>query len=247
MYDSKRTIGRKISPQGMVASLLRQRKKQIITQRKYFRRKKKRTKLQEKLLRQQRRIERALVIMERPTISLLEGNILFNDVRDSLIEMGYPEVYASGRLRRGMGTLKTITIVLCINAYNTTHNINPEEFVFQMAKREYLSVSLLTNDKYKGASNVFLVEQIPVIIHTVNPDNIGAALLYTTGNEMFLRVLAAHAMKNCKLQLRKTGVFMNGECIASVTEEDIFEALDLKYHSVEERTFIKGCYLQRLF
>ena len=247
MYDSKCQIGRKVSPQGVVARKLRARKKQILQQKKSLRKRKKRTRLQEKLLKQQRRIEKAITIVERPTITDTEGWILFNDVKDTLSSMGYSQVFPAGRLRRGMPSMKTIIIVVCANIYGFHHNIDPEEFVKQMAHREYITTSVSKVDKYKGASSVFIVEQIPVIIHIANPDNLGAVLLYATGNDMFLRVLAHHANKNCKLQMRRTGVYMNGECIASQTEEEIFEAVELEYHDVSTRTFSRGCYLKKLF
>lgn len=247
MFDKTITIGRKISPQGAIARKLRARKKAILQQRQNNKKRKKRTKLQERLLRQQRRIEKAITIIERPTITAIEGMILYNDVKETLKSMGYPNVQYAGRLRRGMPSMKALIVVVCIDAYSVHHSINEDQFRFLMAEREYITTSVTTTDKYRGASNVFIIEQIPVVIHMANPDNLGAVLLYATGNDMFLRLLSSYAAKNCKLQMRKTGVYLNGECIASRTEEDIFEALDLAYHDISERSFTKGCYLKKLF
>lgn len=247
MFDKTITIGRKISPKGVIARKLRAKKKLVVQKRKSLKKRKKRTRLQERLIKQQRRIEKAITIIERPTITAIEGNILFNDVRDALQEMGYSQIFMGGRFRRGMPEAKTLILIVCIDAYNTKHSIDENTFIQKMAQREYLATSSVTTDKYRGASNVFIVEQIPIIIHMANQDNLGAVMLYATGNDMFLRLLSAHASKNCKLQMRKTGVYMNGECIASQTEEEIFEALDLEYHDISERSFTKGCYLKKLF
>lgn len=245
MFNKKVTIGRKICKSSIIAQELRKKKKELADGRKTKRKSKKRTKLQKRLIAKQKNIELHILMNERLSISYEDGMILYDDIKEVLNEMGYSNIHVSGRLRRKTDIVPSVTLVICDERY-IKKSVDPETFLQKMAEREYLSCSVVTRDKYRGASNVFMVEGIPVIIHIANPDNLGAVLLYTTGNMRFVSLVAYHARRRCLLSLTKNGVFLNSECLASKTEEEIFNALDLEYYPPEERTLPTKTFLKRL-
>ena len=71
-------------------------------------------------------------------------------------------------------------------------------------------------------------------INFTHADQRGSMYLYFTGPKAYNIALRAKA-KAAGLRLNQNGLFKNGKCIASKTEEDVLEALGEEYLKPNER------------
>jgi DNA polymerase/3'-5' exonuclease PolX len=71
-------------------------------------------------------------------------------------------------------------------------------------------------------------------IHRATSENVGALMLGLTGPKEFISSLNARAT-NMVLRLDNTGLYKGKKLIASKTEYDIFDALQLKWIAPEDR------------
>lgn len=121
-----------------------------------------------------------------------------------------------GSIRRFSDTVGDIDIVVA-----TTDPIAVSEFVVGLPEADEVIAS-------GGTKTSFLTrEGMQVDVRTVEPDQLGSALLYFTGSKAHNIALRQRAIERGWL-LSEYGLFEEDKVIASVTEEDIYEALDME-------------------
>jgi DNA polymerase (family X) len=121
-----------------------------------------------------------------------------------------------GSIRRFSDTVGDIDIVVA-----TTDPTTVSEFVVGLPEAAEVIAS-------GGTKTSFLTrEGMQVDVRTVEPDQLGSALLYFTGSKAHNIALRQRAIERGWL-LSEYGLFEEDKVIASVTEEDIYKALDME-------------------
>jgi DNA polymerase (family 10) len=129
---------------------------------------------------------------------------------------GVEEVVPCGSIRRFADTVGDIDIVVA-----TTDPVAVSEFVIGLPEAAELIGS-------GGTKTSFLTrEGLQVDIRTVEPGQLGSALLYFTGSKAHNIALRQRAIDRGWL-LSEYGLFEEDRVVASATEEDIYKALDLQ-------------------
>ncbi len=88
--------------------------------------------------------------------------------------------------------------------------------------------------KGETKSSVALSSGMQVDLRIVDKNSFGCALLYFTGSKQFNIFLRTIALKK-GLKINEYGIFKDTKLLASKTEQEIFEALDLEYVKPEDR------------
>jgi DNA polymerase (family 10) len=121
-----------------------------------------------------------------------------------------------GSIRRFADTIGDIDIVVA-----TTDPVTVSEFVVGLPEAAELIGS-------GGTKTSFLTrENLQVDVRTVEPGQLGSALLYFTGSKSHNIALRQRAIDRGWL-LSEYGLFEDDRVVASATEEDIYKALDLQ-------------------
>lgn len=133
------------------------------------------------------------------------------------------EIAVAGSLRRMKETVKDIDIL----AISTKPDKVMDAFCSSPDVKEVIA---------KGAtkSSVLSKDGIQVDVRVVKPDSFGAALLYFTGSKnhnIRLRTLAVRK----KLKINEYGIFRGKKSLASKSEKEIYDLLDMQYIQPELR------------
>lgn len=135
----------------------------------------------------------------------------------------------AGSIRRKKETIGDIDIVVCTESKNILKII---ESIIQLPPID----KVLAKGKTK-LSMIIKKENIQCDIRIVNENQFGSALLYFTGSKEHNIILRSIA-RNKGLKINEYGVFevKTNNRLGGKTEEEIYELLDLKFVSPEERT-----------
>lgn len=129
----------------------------------------------------------------------------------------------AGSLRRGLPKVNDIDIIVGCEA----------NYVFELL-RDKLDGHAVAQ-RMRGKKNASIaVDNIQVDIWNVPVTSWGAMLLFTTGSKLFNIMMRSHAKKQGML-LNQYGLYHNSVQIAGRSEEQIFQALGLKWVAPEER------------
>lgn len=133
------------------------------------------------------------------------------------------KIAVAGSLRRMKDTVKDIDILV----------------ISQTPKKVMDTFSRFTEVKdviAKGItkSSISSKDGIQVDVRVVEPNSFGAALMYFTGSKNHNIKLRTLAVKR-KLKINEYGVFRAKKCLASKTEEEIYNALHMQYIEPELR------------
>lgn len=79
------------------------------------------------------------------------------------------------------------------------------------------------------------IDSVPVSVYFANWENWGSMIMHFTGSKELNIMMRRNAIKK-GLMLNQYGLFDNGVCIASKTEEEIYEKLGMKYLPPIERS-----------
>jgi DNA polymerase (family 10) len=122
-----------------------------------------------------------------------------------------------GSIRRFSETVGDIDIVVA-----TTEPTQVSKFVLSLAEVEEVIGSGDTKTSFLTR------EGMQVDVRTVRPDQLGSALLYFTGSKAHNIALRQRAIDR-ELLLSEYGLFDGDEVVASLTEEDVYQALGMTY------------------
>ena len=118
--------------------------------------------------------------------------------------------------------------------------IHPDKEILDKVVADLLRQGILTeiiSQSHKTIRAIGRIGQgtfrrVDLLLTTV--EELGAAKIYFTGNDIFNRSLRYLADKK-GMHLNEKGLFRGEECVASRTEEDIFDALGVPFRPPEER------------
>ncbi|HEX9864099.1 MAG TPA: DNA polymerase/3'-5' exonuclease PolX [Acidimicrobiia bacterium] len=122
-----------------------------------------------------------------------------------------------GSIRRFSETVGDIDIVVA-----TTDPAQVSKFVLNLAEVEEVIGSGDTKTSFLTR------EGMQVDVRTVRPDQLGSALLYFTGSKAHNIALRQRAIDR-ELLLSEYGLFDGDEVVASLTEEEVYQALGMTY------------------
>jgi DNA polymerase (family 10) len=122
-----------------------------------------------------------------------------------------------GSIRRFSETVGDIDIVVA-----TTDPAQVSKFVLSLAEVEEVIGSGDTKTSFLTR------EGMQVDVRTVRPDQLGSALLYFTGSKAHNIALRQRAIDR-ELLLSEYGLFDGDEVVASLTEEEVYQALGMTY------------------
>jgi DNA polymerase (family 10) len=141
-----------------------------------------------------------------------------------------------GSIRRGQNVIGDIDLAV---ACPITLAVDAVQKISSTLKVQCEVLSKTTN----GVTCTLLVDNIQINMYHAREEFWGAMILFLTGSKLF-NILMRSEAKNQGYKLNQYGLWHGEECLAGRTEEQIFQALGLPYHSPEERD-IKG-YDQKL-
>jgi len=87
----------------------------------------------------------------------------------------------------------------------------------------------------KNAVAEVIMSRVPVSVYFAKEDNWGSTILHFTGSKELNIIMRSHA-KRKGMMLNQYGLFRGGICIASKTEEEIFEKLGYTYLDPKDRS-----------
>ena len=237
MHIKGKQLGRKLSTKMVVAEEERQRRKEVKQNRKYYKTKIKRAKIRKRLMRQDNFLEKVISRLERAFLPLNSAMKLFGVIEECLDLLGFDEVLVSGAARRGIQNIHLLSIVM-VSDYILSFYPLHSKFQELMAERGFLILQdAEDNNTRNGASAGYYINGIKILFYITRKDTLGSVMFTTTGNDVFLKKVAYHAEKHLSMRLRKHGLYLGQELIASETEEHIFEELDMQYLSPENRCY----------
>lgn len=167
----------------------------------------------------------ALVKKNRERVDLLTGTSVAETVMEGLKKLkDVSRVAVAGSLRRMKETVRDIDILVAAKSpKRVSHAFVGLPLVKRVLSEGVTKASVLSNDG------------IQVDARIVDPGSFGAALLYFTGSKnhnIRLRSLAARQ----GLKINEYGIFdKTGKCLASKTEEKMYEVLGLSFVAPELR------------
>lgn len=238
MYVKNHMLGRKIQVRTEIAQEERKKQKQLRQWRKDNLKKANRKKKEKTLLKRIKQLEVYKKMNERPYINYEAGLELYNDINLALTALNLTKNHYSGALRRKLDRIMTIQIVI-ETYYPPNLYIFAKDFTAQMAELGYICNFMSHREMPKGMGYTnysFSVDGIYILIHFCLPEQLGAYLLYTTGNENFWRKITSHARHERSL-LKKDGLYSAGELLVSDVEQNIFKTLGLRDIPPTERSF----------
>ena len=137
----------------------------------------------------------------------------------------------AGSMRRKSATVRDVDVVIVLK-----NEKKEKALVEKILKGAGLSADVRNGSEKVGVS-VPIKSQgraFTLDINFTKPETRGSMYLYFTGPKAFGIGLRAKA-KAKGMRLNQNGLFKNGKCLASKTEEDMFKALGMKYIEPEER------------
>jgi DNA polymerase/3'-5' exonuclease PolX len=136
----------------------------------------------------------------------------------------------AGSARRGCKTVKDVDVVVCI--------VDERErgLLSDLLEEEGLSADVRDGQEKIGVSVPVLSQgrSFTLDLNLTIPERRGAMYLYFTGPKAY-NIGQRGIAKRMGMKLNQNGLFRDGECIASRTEEDIFEALGMEYVEPRKR------------
>ena len=151
-------------------------------------------------------------------MSWSEANKLCDELRVLLWDFGVGNVHVAGSVRRNKPEVGDIDIIVNGDITKLQGEGHPWRYADGGTKKCTI--------EYKG-------RQVN-ILRTEN-GRVGAALLYFTGNATFNLIMRRKA-KKMGFKLNEYGLWKGDEFIAGTYEQDIFEALGMKYLEPEQRS-----------
>ena len=162
---------------------------------------------------------------EVKTVKLRVSKVL-SALREEGIEWGF-----AGSTRRGLRHVRDCDVIVVLKDEK-----KEKERIRQILAASYLKPDVRDGEKkwgitvpVKSAGRSFTLD-----LNFCTEENKGAYYLYFTGPKAFNISMRGLAKKKGML-LNEKGLFKGKKCVASETEEEIFEALGLEYMSPEER------------
>lgn len=227
-------IGRKIRLKTEVAVILRRKQAEVKRIQKIVKaQKKKKTGQQRKLNEYIKKLDRIAEIVERPYVSTEDGQLLFEAISTVLQSMGLTDLCISGALRRKLPKIQTIIVLVRTPTGRMT--IDRNLFSVKMAEMGHIVNHFRKNTKAERVYSMQIAGILTRIV-AVSPENKGGILLYTTGNQAFLRLMIAQAHR-MGYRLVKEGLYHMGQLIPCDTEEEIFDELLVEYVPPEDRDY----------
>lgn len=142
------------------------------------------------------------------------------------IDWGY-----AGSMRRGSKTVRDVDVIVCLHDES-------ERKVVDKAIRDAGLDADVRNGQEKVGISVPIKSQarsFTLDLNFTEPHKRGAHYLYFTGPKAF-NIEQRRLAKSKGLTLNQKGLWKGKECLASETEEEIFEALGMEYLSPSERS-----------
>lgn len=227
-------MGKKLNIKTVMAETLRRKKAETIRVKKIIKGRKKRNRNHiRKINEYLENLDKLTHVVERPFVSYEEGEELALNIHQVLSEMSFTKSIISGAVRRRLQKIQSIIIVVV--TATGRFEFNRKLFSMNLAGRGYIVNHYRISQKYEY-SHTMNIEGIPTHIVAASPENLGGILMYTTGNQAFLRIANSQARK-LGLQLFKTGLYLNGMLISSESEESIFDELGSEYVPPTERDY----------
>lgn len=147
-----------------------------------------------------------------------------------LTEAGVDWGYA-GSMRRGLATVKDVDVVVCLKN-------EAERLLVQKCLNDEGLKADVRNGQEKIGVSIPIQNQgksFTLDLNFTTPKERGAMYLYFTGPKAF-NIAQRGKAKRMGMTLNQRGLFdTDGNCIASKTEEEIFEALNWKYTAPAKR------------
>lgn len=139
------------------------------------------------------------------------------------------EAEAAGSFRRQKETVGDVDILIAVE--------NPSETLAQDIERDIKALSIVERVVAAGGTRIAfdLKTGLRVDIRIVAPEEWGSALLYFTGSKEHNISLRRRAIER-DLKLSEYGLFKGKKVVASVSEKDIYKALNLPFIEPQNRT-----------
>jgi DNA polymerase/3'-5' exonuclease PolX len=152
-----------------------------------------------------------------------------NEVLAPLTEQGIDWGYA-GSMRRGMATVRDVDVIVVIK------NGNERDAVLAALTKSGLKPDVRDGEQKIGASIAIASQgrSFTLDLNFCTPETRGSYYLYFTGSKD-LNIRMRSMAKKDGLLLNQHGLWRGDICIASKTEEEIFEAMELDYIPPEKR------------
>lgn len=139
----------------------------------------------------------------------------------------------AGSMRRGLKTVKDVDVIVCL------HDEEKERAIVQQTIENAGLKADVRNGQEKIGVSIPIHSQGRSFVLDLNfttPNERGAMYLYFTGPKVF-NIKQRSKAKRMGLRLNQKGLFdSDGNCIASKTEEEIFDALNWKYLEPKDRS-----------
>ena len=152
-----------------------------------------------------------------------------NEILAPLTKLGIDWGYA-GSMRRGMDTVRDVDVIVC------TDKRSDHDVVMAAIKKAGLKPDVRDGEQKIGVS-VPIASQgrsFTLDLNFCTPETRGSYYLYFTGSKDLNIRMRSEAKKN-GLLLNQHGLWRGEFCIASKTEEEIFEAMQWNYIPPEKR------------
>ena len=153
-------------------------------------------------------------------------NELLKPLSDAGVDWGY-----AGSMRRGQKTVRDVDVIVCLNDEE-----KERELVAKVLADAGLEADVRNGQEKIGVSVPVRSQgrSFTLDLNFTVPESRGAYYLYFTGPKAFC--IQQRAMAKARgLLLNQRGLFKGKKKLAGATEQEMFEALGLKYLEPEER------------
>lgn len=149
------------------------------------------------------------------------------DALQEALELAFPQaqIAITGSQRRFLETVGNINILVA--------GASPEEVADILAEIEHIEVLEVLEEGVHAQ-----IEGRDIFVVFAEPESFGAALLWTTGNEAYVRGLVEKA-EGVGLEFNQSGLYKDGARLEVLQEQDVLDKLGLLYIVPERREFAK--------